>query len=113
MSKHDPYGTPTKPDSNCRTCTDFKFWSKQQRQIFQKADNPTEEKTEKAPAVPQGCPLDKIALGQATWGLLHTMAAFYEDNPTDNQKRDIKTFLEVLSRVYPSYENIQRKQTAI
>lgn len=37
MSNYDSYGTPTKPESNCRTCTDFKFWSKQQRQIFNKA----------------------------------------------------------------------------
>ncbi|XP_017488659.1 PREDICTED: FAD-linked sulfhydryl oxidase ALR [Rhagoletis zephyria] len=101
MSKHDPYGTPAKPDSNCRTCTDFKYWSKQQRQIFHKADTSKETKTEASEAAPNGCPLDKVALGRATWGLLHTMAAFYQDNPTDHQKKDIKTFLEVLSRVYP------------
>lgn len=64
-------------------------------------DTPKEETAENSPASRNGCPLDKVALGRATWGLLHTMAAFYEDNPSDNQKRDMKTFLEVLSRVYP------------
>lgn len=37
MSNYDSYGTPNRPDNNCRTCTDFKYWSKQQRQIFHKA----------------------------------------------------------------------------
>lgn len=37
MSSYENYGNTNKPDSNCRTCNDFKFWSKQQRQIFHKA----------------------------------------------------------------------------
>jgi len=49
----------------------------------------------------EDCPLDKVRLGVSTWGLLHTMAAFYSDNPTDTEKRDMKTFFEVLSRLYP------------
>ncbi|ALC49011.1 Alr [Drosophila busckii] len=49
----------------------------------------------------EDCPLDKVRLGISTWGLLHTMAAFYSDNPTDNEKRDMRTFFEVLSRLYP------------
>lgn len=49
----------------------------------------------------EDCPLDKVRLGISTWGLLHTMAAFYSDNPTDNEKRDMKNFFEVLSRLYP------------
>lgn len=51
--------------------------------------------------VREDCPLDKTKLGNATWGLLHTMAAFYSDNPTDSQKSDMKTFFDVFSRVYP------------
>ncbi|XP_075156994.1 evr1_Alr domain-containing protein Alr [Haematobia irritans] len=108
MTSYDAYGTPTKPDSNCRTCTDFKFWSKQQRQMFQKAtDNNDLAKSggsasnETSDIPREDCPLDKSRLGQSTWGLLHTMAAFYSDNPTDSQKSDVKTFFDVFSRLYP------------
>eukprot|EP00959_Pyramimonas_sp_CCMP1952_P098848 2066814-Pyramimonas_sp.AAC.1 len=31
-------------------------------------------------------------LGQASWTLLHSMASTYPDNPTSQQKKDVKTF---------------------
>ncbi|XP_002024412.2 FAD-linked sulfhydryl oxidase ALR [Drosophila persimilis] len=97
-----------KPDSNCRTCNDFKSWSKQQRIISNVQNSKdkhmaaAEKLTVNAAELPrEDCPLDKVSLGISTWGLLHTMAAFYSDNPTDNEKRDMKSFFEVLSRLYP------------
>ncbi|XP_068158762.1 FAD-linked sulfhydryl oxidase ALR [Drosophila tropicalis] len=99
-----------KQDSNCRTCNDFKSWSKQQR-LISNAQNAKEKhlavaekltvKAQDADQQRDDCPLDKVRLGISTWGLLHTMAAFYSDNPTDREKRDMKTFFEVLSRLYP------------
>ncbi|XP_050740664.1 FAD-linked sulfhydryl oxidase ALR [Drosophila biarmipes] len=99
-----------KQDSNCRTCNDFKSWSKQQRLISNVQSSKVkhmaaaEKLTVNAAQEPlprDDCPLDKVRLGISTWGLLHTMAAFYSDNPTDTEKRDMKTFFEVLSRLYP------------
>ncbi|KAH8287243.1 hypothetical protein KR054_004718 [Drosophila jambulina] len=111
---HDesPFGANRKgagqQDSNCRTCNDFKSWSKQQR-LFSNVQSAkakhmaaTEKVTVNAADLQRDdCPLDKVRLGISTWGLLHTMAAFYSDNPTDNEKRDMKNFFEVLSRLYP------------
>lgn len=98
----------TKQDSNCRTCNDFKSWSKQQRLMTStqaaKEKHMANEKVNMSAGVAEpreDCPLDKVRLGISTWGLLHTMAAFYSDNPTDTEKRDMKTFFEVLSRLYP------------
>ncbi|XP_017089026.1 FAD-linked sulfhydryl oxidase ALR [Drosophila bipectinata] len=96
-----------KQDSNCRTCNDFKSWSKQQRLISNvqtskvKHMATAEKISVNTEEVRDDCPLDKVRLGISTWGLLHTMAAFYSDNPTDTEKRDMKTFFEVLSRLYP------------
>ncbi|XP_032597204.1 FAD-linked sulfhydryl oxidase ALR [Drosophila grimshawi] len=99
----------SKPDSNCRTCNDFKSWSKQQR-LNISGTQPTKGETQMAAnekltvevAAPRDdCPLDKSRLGVFTWGLLHTMAAYYADNPTDTEKRDMRTFFDVLSRLYP------------
>ncbi|KAH8396064.1 hypothetical protein KR222_002524, partial [Zaprionus bogoriensis] len=100
---------PSKQDSNCRTCNDFKSWSKQQRlisntQAAKEKHMAAEKLTVNAAGVAaprDDCPLDKVRLGISTWGLLHTMAAFYSDNPTDTEKRDMRTFFEVLSRLYP------------
>nr|XP_016935178.1 FAD-linked sulfhydryl oxidase ALR [Drosophila suzukii] len=108
--KTGPTAGAGKQDSNCRTCNDFKSWSKQQRLISNVQSSKVkhmaaaEKITVNAAQEPlprDDCPLDKVRLGISTWGLLHTMAAFYSDNPTDTEKRDMKTFFEVLSRLYP------------
>ncbi|KAI5695350.1 hypothetical protein M8J76_002986 [Diaphorina citri] len=47
------------------------------------------------------CPLDKDLLGYQTWGLLHTMAAYYPDHPTPHQQRDMYNFFTLLAQFYP------------
>ncbi|KAL5276315.1 GFER family protein [Megaselia abdita] len=94
MSVYDFNGSNSKPDRNCRSCTDFKSWSKQSNQFFTQSKG-TDDKPRK------DCPLDKNELGRSSWGLLHTMAAHYPDNPTDQQKSDVKTFFSTFSRLYP------------
>ena len=105
---------------NCRTCVDFKSWAKQQRKtlsttevscrsnceiifvirenIPQKKDVKKEETVE---PTRDDCPWDKDKLGKSTWGLLHTMAAHYPDEPSNNQRTDMKGFFGILSRLYP------------
>ncbi|PSN48518.1 FAD-linked sulfhydryl oxidase ALR [Blattella germanica] len=47
------------------------------------------------------CPLDKDELGRNTWGFLHTMAAYYPDSPTSEQRRDMSNFFALFSKFYP------------
>ncbi|RWW28439.1 hypothetical protein GW17_00007082 [Ensete ventricosum] len=49
-------------------------------------------------------PLTKEELGRATWTLLHAIAAQYPDQPTRQQKHDVKELLAILSRLYPCKE---------
>lgn len=49
----------------------------------------------------EDCPWDKNQLGRSTWGLLHTIAAHYPEEPTVNQQKDVKGFFSNLSRLYP------------
>ncbi|XP_059447543.1 FAD-linked sulfhydryl oxidase ERV1 [Corylus avellana] len=49
-------------------------------------------------------PITKEELGTATWTFLHTLAAQYPDNPTRQQKRDVKELMAILSRMYPCKE---------
>ncbi|CRL06999.1 CLUMA_CG020004, isoform A [Clunio marinus] len=87
---------------NCRTCVDFKTWTKQQRKALstsEKKDVKKQEQTE--PPRRDDCPWDKDALGRSTWGLLHTMAATFPNEPSSQQQNDIKGFFHILSRLYP------------
>ncbi|XP_061350320.1 FAD-linked sulfhydryl oxidase ERV1 [Gastrolobium bilobum] len=49
-------------------------------------------------------PVTKEELGRATWTFLHTLAAQYPDNPTRQQKKDVKELVQILSRLYPCKE---------
>eukprot|EP01098_Paradermamoeba_levis_P006430 TRINITY_DN2664_c0_g4_i2.p1 TRINITY_DN2664_c0_g4~~TRINITY_DN2664_c0_g4_i2.p1 ORF type:complete len:217 (-),score=50.92 TRINITY_DN2664_c0_g4_i2:322-921(-) len=40
-------------------------------------------------------------LGKSTWTLLHTMAAYYPEKPTDERKQKTNQFLYLLSQLYP------------
>ncbi|GAB5372314.1 hypothetical protein AAMO2058_001654600 [Amorphochlora amoebiformis] len=48
-----------------------------------------------------GCPLNRKELGRSTWALLHTMAAYYPDNPTKQQKQDMEQFMRLAAKLYP------------
>jgi mitochondrial FAD-linked sulfhydryl oxidase len=47
------------------------------------------------------CPPSSAKLGRSTWTLLHTMAAWYPDEPTDNDQTTMKRFFTALGRFYP------------
>ncbi len=46
-------------------------------------------------------PPDVIELGQAGWTILHSMAAYYPEHPTPEQRRKMKEFLESFAELYP------------
>lgn len=47
------------------------------------------------------CPLDKDELGRNTWSFLHTMAANYPTNPTNQQQEDMKEFMNLFGKFFP------------
>lgn len=69
-----------------------------EQKSLQKKD--VKEDVKEAPAR-DDCPWDKDTLGKSTWGLLHTMAAHYPDEPNQEQQKDMKGFFSILSRLYP------------
>ncbi|XP_068761723.1 FAD-linked sulfhydryl oxidase ALR-like [Montipora capricornis] len=86
----------------CRACTDFKSWMKHGSRnktngsnAFQSKDNyfQEEDKVE--------CPLDREELGRSTWNFLHTMAAYYPENPTQQQQSDMFSFMKLFSKFFP------------
>ena len=92
---------------DCGICDNINKWAKQaqkaafqhtkiQDQIHQQADP-----IHVMPAKPIRCPPDYIELGRATWTFLHTMAAYYPEEPSQQEKKTMHTFLHTFAQVYP------------
>ncbi|KAL7583772.1 hypothetical protein Lser_V15G45869 [Lactuca serriola] len=49
-------------------------------------------------------PVSREELGRATWTFIHTLGAQYPENPTRQQKKDVKELMAIISRIYPCKE---------
>lgn len=47
------------------------------------------------------CPLNRAELGNSTWKILHTMAAYYPEKPTSEDKFDMEGIFKGLQKFYP------------
>ncbi|KAK6634252.1 hypothetical protein RUM44_004863 [Polyplax serrata] len=102
-------------DKPCRACSDFKTWTKFRKkeentsveQGITSNDNNSENNNQ------TNCPLTRDELGRRTWGFLHTMAAYYPENPTDEQRNDVHQFFKLFSQFYPCRECAEDLQRQI
>ncbi|KAI3633720.1 hypothetical protein MIR68_008667 [Amoeboaphelidium protococcarum] len=49
------------------------------------------------------CPPDAIEIGRSGWTLLHTVASYYPEEPTDTHKTSVIQLLNSFSHIYPCY----------
>lgn len=47
------------------------------------------------------CPLSRSELGESAWDLIHTVAATYPDNPSEEDKQLMIHFINAIARFYP------------
>ncbi|KAK3845634.1 MAG: ERV/ALR sulfhydryl oxidase domain-containing protein [Linnemannia gamsii] len=114
-----PPGMVLGPDGKpCRTCTDWKSWSKIGKSKAKKEASAGTGAIASAAAAAgaaattgsgstttfnyeKECPADKEILGRATWTFLHTMAAYYPDKPSPMEQTTMKSLLSSFSQFYP------------
>lgn len=59
------------------------------------------------------CPPDRYRLGRYSWTLLHSMAAYYPDTPTAEEKKAAEQFLHAFPILYPCKECAHDLQAAM
>jgi FAD-linked sulfhydryl oxidase len=83
--------TESKQDQKpCNVCTDFKKIKKKNQKAFKQEEL-------------ANCPPDAGELGRSTWTFLHTMAAYYPENPTEIEQKSMLGMIDGLSRFYPCW----------
>mmetsp|Transcript_26381 Transcript_26381/g.53576 ORF Transcript_26381/g.53576 Transcript_26381/m.53576 type:complete len:126 (-) Transcript_26381:736-1113(-) len=50
---------------------------------------------------PAACPPTSGVLGKSSWNLVHSMAAWYPDNPSEEDERMMTQFMNAFARFYP------------
>lgn len=76
--------------------------SKQRPSAQENPSSSDEKNNHTAMIIPlAGCPADKDELGRCTWTLLHTLAAYYPDNPSEEEKQSAMSLIMGLSQLYP------------
>jgi FAD-linked sulfhydryl oxidase len=63
--------------------------------------NTSDPATSSSSSSRKDCPLKYEELGNCGWGLLHTMAAYYPDQPSPIEQVRMKEFLERFAMFYP------------
>ncbi|ORY99620.1 ERV/ALR sulfhydryl oxidase domain-containing protein [Lobosporangium transversale] len=99
-----PPGMVLGPDGKpCRTCTDWKSWSKIGKKAKTTAADGRDSSSSSTSTFDYEaeCPPDKEVLGRATWTFLHTMAAYYPDKPNAQEQSTMKSLLSSFSQFYP------------
>ena len=82
-------------NDNCRVCTKFQNKLKP----FTTKDDSLQKEVPNQ--VKKDCPPDIEELGRNTWSFLHTMAAYYPENPSGVEQKDMTSFINLFSKFYP------------
>lgn len=88
-------------DSILEECANPACMDKHSKLMRSFADLNLDQKYPKHDSVRLHCPLDREALGKSAWNLIHTMAANFPENPSEEEKIMAVQFAHAISRLFP------------
>lgn len=113
-----PQRTTPQLDPNCRVCDgarelfdSFAHFSSKHKNLYLPTSAVSRETANVSESTPSNsaidttlqCPPDTMELGRSAWTLLHTMAAYYPEQPTSQQQALMKLFMAGLAEFYPCH----------
>jgi hypothetical protein len=110
-------------EKNCKLCTKRTVFKKREPRLFRTLkDDDDDDETEPDKSDPKQdksdkeegfydkdefwqkeVPPDIIELGHAGWTLLHSMAAYYPEQPSTEKREEVRSFLKSFANVYPCH----------
>lgn len=94
-----------KSNQDCETCVDFKDWfdqNKSKKDTNTSSNNKPQQTEEKVDKLER--PLFRNEYGRVAWSYLHTMAAYYPNEPTREQQTDMSEFIRTFTQFFPCKE---------
>ncbi len=110
MSSHQEeasHSAPKKDGRYCRVCHDFQTWmkkglgSKGGLKVEETAPPPKKNDKSDPDTRPEDCPPDQVALGRASWPLLHSIPVTYPGKACETRQQFMLEFLESFAKYYP------------
>lgn len=90
----------------CKACFSFEDMMKQSMKFAKKKEESADKIQEKIEHRRKDCPVDKDELGRSTWNLLHTMAAYFPNKPSEIEKKDMTDTIVAISKVCSTFYQI-------
>lgn len=92
--------------SSCRACSDERdMFAAMRKSLYSDSMKQSKHASSPSQSLPPWprlpCPPDNSRLGRATWTFLHSMAAYYPAQPSDEHKQHARSLLASLPTLYP------------
>uniref|UniRef100_A0A915C8L7 Sulfhydryl oxidase n=1 Tax=Parascaris univalens TaxID=6257 RepID=A0A915C8L7_PARUN len=104
---------PKSSEKPCRACMSVEELMRRARELASKVkaktdtsngasssnDKKQEKMVEEGKPMRADCPLDTEQLGKSTWNFLHTMAAYYPEKPSEEDKNNARMMMHLLGKI--------------
>jgi len=92
---------PIVEEEDCETCEGLNIFKKKNQEINQQPTKNNQDVKKESEFWPKRTAPNGEELGNSTWTLLHTMAAYYPKAPSSEKTQETRNFLNSIAKLYP------------